>query len=208
MAAGSYTITEVDVSEGFFFHMVECKDPLGDPPVIDRANQTVTVVIDDGESIWCTFHNTDGQEGCSLGHWKNDLLDLDLWPASGIWPPELYYQPSNLLGTQMEGVPVGPIFNIPLDITFNGVWLGEYTLLQTLNFSGVGGSSDTVLANFMRQGVTALLNAAIEPPLVRYPYTEQQVIDLINDALKKGQGAWSNLAGEFGLNNAALSPFD
>lgn len=102
-----------------------------------------------------------GQEGCTLGYWKNNT---PCWCGS--------YLPGQKLNTVFDFSAQG----IPPTV----VALGNKTLLQALAFPG-GSTVAGKAQNMLRQAVAALLNACSEN--VDFPLNTTAVIDKVNDAL-------------------------
>ena len=96
-----------------------------------------------------------GCEGLTPGYWKNHT---DAWEC---------YSPGTLLGD---------IFTFPASFSN----LADDTLLEALQYKG-GNDVEGAARIFLRQAVAALLNACSTE--LNYPYTEAQVIDIVNIVL-------------------------
>jgi hypothetical protein len=80
------------------------------------------------------------------------------------------------------------------------VQIGDATLSQALRFNGSGP------AGLLRAGVAALLNASNDT--VAYPYSTNEVIFAIDDALEAGEPSIGNLAGQLDRFNNIGCPLD
>ena len=104
---------------------------------------------------------TPGQEGCTLGFWKNHLAD---WALTGYSPDQ----------------EVDTVFTIPAGLP-DGPAIGNATLLEALRFRG-GRTLDGAANILLRSAVAGLLNAA--HPSFGYPIGNQvDVILQVNAAL-------------------------
>lgn len=97
-----------------------------------------------------------GNEGCTPGFWKNNLV---AWEST--WPN--VYLPTDTLGSRFSNVPAE---------------LAGKTFLEALNFKGNEGPE----ARLLRQAVAALLNTVHFDVEYQYGF-EWDFIPLVNDAL-------------------------
>jgi hypothetical protein len=117
-----------------------------------------------------------GDEGCSLGYWKNHA---SAWVASGL-------SPDAAIESEFAEAAAYPD-------------LASSTLLEALRFRGGPTVADKA-ALLLKQAVAALLNAT--HPDVNYPLTEAQVIDEVNAALASAdQHAMLELKDELDMGN-------
>jgi hypothetical protein len=125
-----------------------------------------------------TVTTTPEGEGCTPGFWKQDQ-HFDSWTAP--------YTPDTTLGSVFDP-----------DLLADAGVDPDTTLLEALETGG--GGVDALL----RHGVAALLNAASDD--VDYPFTVEQVVDMVNDALMSGdfEGTKDVLEGA----NEASCPLD
>jgi hypothetical protein len=111
--------------------------------------------------------NTQGQEGCTPGYWKNHL---DAWNDTETDS----YSPDDL---------VGDVFDIPVELD----GLADDTLLEALRYKG-GPGLEGMARNLLRQSVAAILNVSVDG--VDYPYYlnvgDDPVIPETNAALNSG----------------------
>jgi hypothetical protein len=113
--------------------------------------------------VWVVVDYTPSScEGLSHGYWKNHFED---WPLTG-------YSPDQTLASVFA--------------QSGGFGLGDYTLLEALNFAG-GSALAEKARILLRNAVAAVLNAA--HPNIDYPRTVTEVIADVNAALASGDAA-------------------
>lgn len=100
-----------------------------------------------------------GDDGCTIGYWKNHL---DSWPGTG-------YSPDQTLES---------VFDVP-----DGLGLDDATLLAALSFGGGPGAFGASRL-LLQQAVAAVLNAAHGD--VAYGMTVGQIVAQVNAALATG----------------------
>ena len=129
---------------------------------------TVTGRINGDLGVRATFFNEirpPGTDGCTPGFWKQSQ-HFAFWTAPFT------------TGTLLDSPTT---FVVPGDYTGDGgAWLGNFTLLEGLNFNG-GSQLSGAARNLLRAAVAALLNAA--NPNVNYPMTTGEVVAAVNAAL-------------------------
>ena len=104
-----------------------------------------------------------GGEGCTPGGWKNRLVRIGAWDATGYATTDL----------------VNDVFDAPA--VFDGT-----TLLEALSLKG-GNSFDEKVEILLRAATAALLNAS--HPGVEYDLTAAQVISQVNAAIATGDNS-------------------
>ena len=97
-----------------------------------------------------------GREGLTPGYWKNHL---DSW---------VIYEDDDIVGDVFGNASEFPA-------------LADDTLLMALKYHG-GPGREAAARILLRSAVAAILNAAY--PDINYPMTEQEIIDMVNDALR------------------------
>lgn len=124
-----------------------------------------------------------GDDGCSLGYWKNHAED---WPPTGYSPDQ----------------PVQDVFGEAA--AYPGI--GSATLMEALKFGG-GRGVDGGARILLKQAVASLLNAA--HPDVMFPRTEAEVRSDVDAALASGdRDTMTTLAGDLDDDNNLGCPFD
>ena len=116
--------------------------------------------VQDVHKVQISICGVDNGEGCTPGFWKQKQ-------HFGSWPKE--YKTTTKFG-DVFSTPA----NLKIKVDNSLITLKTATLLQALNAQG---GDVNALA---RHGVAALLNAASH---INYPYTVQQVKDMVNAAL-------------------------
>ncbi len=157
---GSYTYKSVAPGTYSFFY--KAVDPLGE---MSEAGEVVIVVHPIGSEL--------GHQGLSHGYWKKH-------PEA--WHGTVGYEGDHGDDTIIKSVEgfqsVAHHFIAAADYG-----LSRFTMEDALSFKG-GRDLQGAARNLLEQAVAALLNAAHHN--IRYPYTVDDVIDLVNEALESG----------------------
>jgi hypothetical protein len=176
LCAGMYYV-ESDTPEGY--EPTECE--VGDDAAIDSNCQPAAVMLetDDDSDLTIDFGFIEpmGGEGCTPGYWKNH-------------PEDWYdYMPGQTVMDMFSGAS-----NFPD--------LADDTLMEALDYGG-GGGLVGMARNLLRIGVASVLNATSD--YVDYPYTEGELIDMINMALDSGdRGYMEDVKNELDFANNDL----
>jgi hypothetical protein len=155
------------------FDLSETTVPAGYTPIDPFTN----IVLDDANQDWLlrTVQNPAPPEpppppqGCTPGYWK----------VEQHWDSWVGYAPGDALADVFDVTPVKNKW-VKLDKSDSSdptsrIKIGQANLGQALRFNGSGA------AGLLRAAVAAVLNGA--HPSVAYFYSDQQVIDLVNESL-------------------------
>jgi hypothetical protein len=186
LTAGTYSLAETTVPDGY-----TPIDPFTD------------IVVDDANRDWLlrTVQNLappvppSPAQGCTPGYWK----------AEQHWDSWVGYAPTDALSSVFDVSEFENVW-VKLDKSDSSdktprIKIGDANLGQALRFNGSGA------AGLLRAAVAAVLNGT--HPEVNYPYSAQEVIDLVNSALDAGEPDIGDLAGELDdLNNSGSCPLN
>jgi hypothetical protein len=149
----------------------------------ESGEDSVTVVLDPGEDVTCTFVNTRRWWAFTPGFWKNHGPDApsgnDAWQYTAYYPPEEYVL--GLVFTNAELI---------LDDA-----LVDMNLLDALSALKGGRGLEGAGEILLRAGIASLLNASFHEEGGHdigldgvFPYTSAEVIQMVNDAIVASLG--------------------
>jgi hypothetical protein len=196
MVPGMYSVSEI-VPSGWTLSSATCDD--GSP--------VSAIDLDPGETVTCTFYNTQQIWAFTPGFWKNHTAASpsghNAWPYTDYDPGDLLIDVGFVLYDLGGEYPKGS------DGTFSTL-----TLLEALRLKGGAGytGAGEIL---LRAGVASLLNASfhevMQPtePFLAFPLSSAEVIDAVNTAIATGDpGTMLELAAILDGYNNGYEYFD